>query len=81
MSCLTEYNEEEVMAMFARDYREEGIEIGTKRGVENTRRDNALRMQADGVPVQKIALYVNEDMATIESWLAASQSDGISEKK
>lgn len=48
---LMEYDEDEMQ----RQFKEEGIELGEKRGEENTQKANVLRMSGQGFSVEQIA--------------------------
>lgn len=44
-----------------------GIEEGHAKGIEETKRDNARRMKADGLPSELIAKYTGLDIDTVNS--------------
>lgn len=47
--CLTEYNEEETMAMLKKEAREDGLEEGRKIGKEIGRKEELLALIRDGI--------------------------------
>ena len=54
-----------------------GIEIGESRGDIKRAKADAMRMKKDGVPLDKIALYVNIDINTAKQWTEQDDNNDI----
>ena len=54
----------------------QGIEIGKSQGITigETKRakEDALRMKEDGLPLEKISIYVDVDLETVRGWVKES---------
>ena len=48
------------------------IEQGIEQGISQGHREDAIRMSEDGLPPEKIAQYVGEDVSTVKEWLSSS---------
>ena len=77
MSCLTEYDEEATMRMFARDAREEGIEEGLKEGLKAGKMSTALNLHQMGMTDSDIAKAVSESIQMVKEWLYPQTGNAI----
>ena len=45
---------------------------GMQKGMQQGRKEDAIRMHEDGLPVERIARYVDESVETVKGWIASS---------
>ena len=53
------------------DILDQGIQLGIPQGIQLERKQSAIRMKEDGLPVDKIALYVGESVETVKEWISS----------